>query len=198
MKVSEKDVLYGDADVMDLLEYIVGEQGAASVREFAGIRPLRSLVFSGEELSRLNGMTSKRAAMLVAAIRLGREDTVTPPIKCSGPDDSFKLLQDMQHLQQEEMRVVLLNTRCEVLRIVKVAMGASNACGVRLADVFRPAIAANAVRIVLAHNHPSGNPDPSADDFKFTELAKRAGRELGIDVVDHIVIAANGWRQAVQ
>ena len=148
MKVTEKAVLYGEADVMGNLEYLLGEQGAASVREFAGVRPLRSLVFSGEELSRLKGMTSKRAALLIAAIRVGREDTVTPPIKCSGPDDSFKLLQDMQHLQQEEMRVVLLNTRCEVLRIVKVAMGASNACGVRLADVFRPAIAANAVRIV--------------------------------------------------
>jgi DNA repair protein RadC len=105
------------------------------------------------------------------------------------PDDVAALLApEMEMLMQEQLRVVLLDTRNRVLDVVLVYQGNVNSTIVRMAEVFREAIIACAPNIVLAHNHPSGDPSPSPEDAALTKQAVEAGQLLGIEVLDHIVI----------
>ena len=105
------------------------------------------------------------------------------------PDDIAAYLgAEMAGLDQEQLRVVLLDTRNDVLGIHLVYQGGLNATVIRLADCFREAVRENAAAIVLVHNHPSGNPAPSAADVELTRSAAQAGELLGIALLDHVVI----------
>jgi DNA repair protein RadC len=98
----------------------------------------------------------------------------------------------MGALENEELRVMLLNTRNEVLRVVTAVKGSANGASVRISELFREAIRENAVAIVLLHNHPSGDPSPSPQDISLTRAAVEAGKNLDIDVLDHLVIGGQG------
>ena len=105
------------------------------------------------------------------------------------PEDVAALLApEMEMLTQEQLRVVLLDTRNRVLDVVLVYQGNVNSTIVRMAEVFREAIVVCAPNIVLVHNHPSGDPSPSSEDTELTKQAIEAGQLLGIEVLDHIVI----------
>ena len=106
-----------------------------------------------------------------------------------GPLDLVAYLgPEMAALPQEQLRVVLLDTKNRVLGITLVYQGGLNSLVVRLADVFREPVARGAAAIILVHNHPSGVPTPSPEDVRMTEEAIRAGELLGIDVLDHLVV----------
>jgi DNA repair protein RadC len=102
-----------------------------------------------------------------------------------------RLIIDMSHLEREELRVVLLNTKNVVLRVVTVYQGNVSASLVRVGELFRVAVRLNAAGVVLIHNHPSGDPTPSPDDLHLTAEALGAGRLLDIDLLDHIVIGGS-------
>ncbi len=105
------------------------------------------------------------------------------------PDDVAALLApEMELLTQEQLRVVLLDTRNRVLDVLMIYQGNVNSTVVRMAEVFREAIVVCAPTVVLVHNHPSGDPSPSPEDAMLTKQAVEAGRLLGIEVLDHIVI----------
>ncbi len=105
------------------------------------------------------------------------------------PEDVVTLLApEMELLTQEQLRVVLLDTRNRVLDTVMIYQGNVNATPVRMAEVFRDAIIACAPNVVLVHNHPSGDPSPSPEDAALTRQAVEAAQLLGIEVLDHIVI----------
>ncbi len=105
------------------------------------------------------------------------------------PDDVAALLSpEMELLMQEQLRVVLLDTRNRVLDVLMIYQGNVNSTMVRMAEVFREAIVVCAPNIVLVHNHPSGDPSPSPEDAALTRQAVEAGRLFGIEVLDHIVI----------
>ena len=107
-----------------------------------------------------------------------------------GPLDLVSYLgPEMADLAQEQLRVVLLDSKNQVLGITLVYQGGINSLVVRLADLFREAVARGAAAIILVHNHPSGNATPSPEDVRMTEEAVRAGELLGIDVLDHLVVA---------
>jgi DNA repair protein RadC len=89
---------------------------------------------------------------------------------------------------QEQLRVVLLTTKNAVIDTPLVVQGDGNTAAVRMADIFRPAIAAGAVAIILSHNHPSGDPTPSPNDVNLTREAVGAGALLGIEVIDHVIV----------
>jgi DNA repair protein RadC len=109
-------------------------------------------------------------------------------VRC--PQDVFDLLApEMEALPQEQLRVVLLDTRNRVLDVVMVYQGSVNTAAVaRMAELFRDAVIANAPNVILAHNHPSGDPTPSPDDVKLTKDAAQAGQLLSIDLLDHVII----------
>jgi len=109
-------------------------------------------------------------------------------VRC--PEDIADLLApEMEALPQEQLRVVLLDTRNRVLDEVMIYQGSVHTAAVaRMAELFRDAVIANAPNIVLVHNHPSGDPSPSPEDVKLTKDAAQAAQLLSIDILDHVII----------
>jgi DNA repair protein RadC len=145
-----------------------------------------------QELARVPGVGPVRAARLSAALELGRRAVVDWPTgrwSIRGPRDlADRLIADLGHLTREELRVVLLDTRNGVLAMPTVYVGNVSAALVRIAELFRDAVRLHAARLILVHNHPSGDPTPSPDDLHMTAEAVAAGRLLDIAVLDHLVI----------
>ena len=113
-----------------------------------------------------------------------------PPsfIRVTGPEDIARLLQpEMELLQQEELRLLVLDTKHQVLAQTTLYRGSVKASPARVAEVFREAIRRNASAVALAHNHPSGDPAPSRVDTEFTADIVEAGELLDVRVLDHIV-----------
>lgn len=107
----------------------------------------------------------------------------------SSPGDAANLLMsEMMFLEQEHLRLILLDTRNRVLSMPTLYVGSLNSSVVRVGELFRAAIRENAAALIVAHNHPSGDPSPSPEDVNVTRQLVRAGKLLDIDVLDHIVI----------
>ena len=145
------------------------------------------------EICSLKGISEAKACQLMAAFELGRRFVSLHPedraiINC--PEDVANLLSaEMGLLAQEHLRVVLLDTKNHVSGVSEIYIGNVNSSVVRPAEVFRPAIRDNSVSIIVVHNHPSGDPTPSPEDVSITEQLKKSGDLLGIDVLDHIILA---------
>ncbi len=103
------------------------------------------------------------------------------------------VLYEMQALEQEHLRVLLLDRRNKVLEVVEVYRGSVNSSQVRVGEVFKEAIRKNASGIIVVHNHPSGDPTPSPDDVAVTRAIVQAGKLLDVDVLDHLVIGQGRW-----
>ena len=99
---------------------------------------------------------------------------------------------ELADLAQEQLRVVLLDTRNRVIGVELVYQGGINATSIRIADCFREAVAKGAAAVVLMHNHPSGDPSPSPQDVRLTQEVARVGELLGIELLDHVVIGRQG------
>jgi DNA repair protein RadC len=99
----------------------------------------------------------------------------------------------MRHLEREELRVLLLNTKNVVTAASIVYAGNLAGSSVRVAEVFRLAVRRQAAAIVVVHNHPSGDPTPSGEDLRITAELAEAGRLLDVELLDHVVVAADGW-----
>ena len=149
------------------------------------------------ELEALPGVGAAKAAQLTAAFELGRRlmaDWPTGRWTIRSPHDvADRLLLQMGRLEREELRVVLLNTKNVVLRVVTVYQGNVSSSLVRVGELFRDAVRLNATGVILVHNHPSGDPTPSPDDLHLTAEALAAGRLLDIDVLDHLVVGHDAW-----
>lgn len=104
-----------------------------------------------------------------------------------------RLTLDMADLEQEQLRVIVLDTKNHVVRVVTVYQGNVNSAQVRIGELFRDAVRLCAPHVIIVHNHPSGDPTPSPDDLHLTSEAIAAGRLLDISVLDHIVIGRDGW-----
>ncbi len=164
--------------------------GQRLLQTFGGLSGLHRVPF--EELCAQRGVGAAKAAQIKAAIELGRrlnqkgEDT-RPVI--SDPESAAELISyEMSALEQEHLRVLLLNTRNRLLDICEIYRGSVNSAQVRVAEVFRDAVRRNATAIIVAHNHPSGDPTPSPDDIALTRSLIQAGKLLGIEVIDHLII----------
>ena len=108
------------------------------------------------------------------------------------PKDAADLIQyEMVGLPQENLWVLLLDTRNRVLKIEKLYKGSLNSSTVRVGELFKSALTNNAASIILAHNHPSGDPTPSPEDVALTRAASQAGHLLDVELLDHIVIGQN-------
>jgi DNA repair protein RadC len=137
------------------------------------------------------------AARLVAAVELGRRAASAWPAagwRIRAPADlAERLLPAMGHLDQEELRSVLLNTKNSVTGMVTVYAGNLAGSSVRVGEVFREAVRRQSAALVVVHNHPSGDPSPSAEDLRITRELAEAGRLLDIELLDHLVIGHGRW-----
>jgi DNA repair protein RadC len=135
---------------------------------------------------------------LAAALELGRRmEAELPPerLRMRGPEDVVRLFAPrLRHLAHEEFHVVSLNTRHRVLGTHLVSRGLVDASLVHPREVFAPALELRASAVILVHNHPSGDPDPSPEDRRVTEQMAEAGEVLGVRVLDHVVVGDPGWR----
>jgi len=147
------------------------------------------------ELVHTPGIGAARAAQLVAAFEIGRRSAAPPRDgrwTIRAPRDVCdRLAPEMARLEREELRVLLLNAKNNVLRPVTVYQGNVSAAVVRVAELFRDAIRIHAANLIIVHNHPSGDPEPSPDDLHLTAEAIAAGRLLDICVLDHVILAGD-------
>lgn len=145
-----------------------------------------------EELVGIRGVGPAKTAQIKAAVELGKRLASStrwerPVIK--SPADVFHLVgEDMRYLDREHFNVILLNTKNHVLGVENVSIGSLNASLVHPRELFKKAILKSAAGIILVHNHPSGDPQPSQEDKQVTCRMAKAGEIIGIEVLDHIVI----------
>jgi DNA repair protein RadC len=146
------------------------------------------------DLTRFHGFGDAKACEIKACLELARRLSLEQPedrFVITSPEDVGRLLGfEMAALDQEQLRVVLLNTKNVVQRVVTVYQGSVNAAQLRVGEVFKEAIRQNCPAIVIAHNHPSGDPTPSPEDVAVTAELVRAGKLLDVSVFDHIIIGA--------
>jgi len=177
----------------------VGVMGETSVQvgqrllqTFGGIAGLHRASFA--ELSNQKGVKLAKAAQIKAAIELGRrllQESPEEKPSVHSPAEAAELVQyEMSALEQEELRVLLLDTRNHLVHIETVYRGSVNSSQVRVAEVFKAAIRRNAPNLIVIHNHPSGDPTPSPDDIAITRLIAQAGEILDVKLLDHIIIGS--------
>jgi len=153
--------------------------------EESGVAYLTDCSF--EELSEVKGVGQAKSCTLLAAVELGKRITQKPKnkgvcIMCS-QDIADYFMASMRYLKNEHFKVMLLNTKNEVIAVNTVAIGNINSAIVDPREVFRPAIKRGAASVVLVHNHPSGSPEPSQADVDLTKRLAGSGLILGIKVM---------------
>jgi DNA repair protein RadC len=169
------------------------------LRELGGLHGLVRADFA--EMKQVGGVGAARGAQIVAALELGRRTLLrrTDRPRLNTPLDLARhLLPQYGSLPVEHFGIVMLDTRHHVLRVKIVSIGSLDTTVVHPREVFREAAAAQAAAIVLFHNHPSGDPTPSKDDLLLTSRMLRAGEVMGIDVVDHLILADHCYYSLVE
>ncbi len=164
------------------------------IAEFGGLAGLSRAGYG--ELSGQRGLSDAKVCQVLAALELGKRVVTLSPaerpqVSCA-QDAASLVAPDLQALDQESLVVLLLNTRNHVLLKRTIYVGTVNSSAVRPAEVLRPAIRENAPSIIVAHNHPSGDPTPSPEDVAVTRDLVAAGKLMDIDVLDHLVIGSGG------
>jgi DNA repair protein RadC len=164
--------------------------GQRLIKEFHNLTGLHRASF--EELCSQSGIGPAKAAQIKAAIELGRrmglEDPEERPAIHSPGDAGAMVQYEMSALEQEELWVMLLDTRNRLVHIEKLYRGSLNSSMVRVGEVFKGVIRRNLASIIVLHNHPSGDPTPSPDDIALTRAIVSAGKLLDIEVLDHLVV----------
>lgn len=174
-----------------------GTQGVSAVdlardllHDLGGIAGLRHV--RHDQLRGRRGLGTAKASQLLAAVELGRRfaDAALRQRKAiQSPEDVAELLRyEIGGQEQENLMVVLLDTRNQLLGTEKVYMGSLNTSVIRIGEIFRGAVRANAAALIVAHNHPSGDPSPSPEDVAVTRAIVEAGRLLDVEVLDHLIL----------
>jgi DNA repair protein RadC len=179
-----------DLAVKDLIALTLKESTATELlAKFPSARELSEA--TTEELIKVKGLGQSKARQILAGIELGKRLYATPPtelvyIRC--PQDVFDLLKDMQLLDREHFKCINLSTKNCILEIDTVSIGSLNSSPVHPRELFKMPIKRSAAAIIIAHNHPSGDPSPSKEDLEVTKRLVDAGKLLGIELFDHIII----------
>ncbi len=150
-----------------------------------------------EELLDVNGIGTQKALLLKSILELGIRIVSAPRDETpalTSPTDVLRLLSPrMEYLDRENFIAVLLNTKNRVISVETVSIGSLNSSIVHPREIFKNAVRLSAASVILAHNHPSGDPTPSREDLEITKRLAEAGKLIGIEVLDHIVIGVNAF-----
>lgn len=150
-----------------------------------------------EELMALEGIGPVKAIELHASLELGKRCYQTEPIKhgqiLSSQDIGERLTEELKELSQEKFLVLCLNSKNEIIKKKVIFIGSLNRSLAHPREIFKVAVACSAASIIVAHNHPSGNPTPSKADHEITERFAECGDLMGIQLVDHIVVGSKGY-----
>jgi DNA repair protein RadC len=163
--------------------------------KFGSIRAISEATI--EELSQIKGVGTAKAAQLKACFELGKRQELETEhdfddYDVKNPQTAVKAIRaGIKDKSKEHFKLIILNTRNKITAINDVSTGTLNASLVHPREVFREAIKKSASSVILVHNHPSGDPEPSEEDLKITRRLVEAGRIIGIEVLDHIIIGKN-------
>lgn len=152
---------------------------------------------SPQEIATVHGVGLAKAATIVAAVELGRRLSTKAAQKLEkieGPEDVARYASPLlRYEQKEHFLVMLLDVRNRVLAMPTVSIGSLTASVAHPREIFREAIRYSAANLILIHNHPSGDPTPSREDIQITKQMMKAGEIMGIPVLDHVIIAGDGF-----
>lgn len=175
-------------DVLAVAQRLLAERG--------GLRGLAGSDLA--TLAEMHGLGPAKATTIAAAFELGRRaalETGGVQVAVTSPVEIVRLLQpEMELLQQEELRLLILDTKHHVIASPMLYRGTVAAAPGRVAEVFREAVRRGAAKVAVVHNHPSGDPAPSRDDIVFTRELVEAGRLMDVEVIDHVVIGQGPGR----
>lgn len=162
--------------------------------EAEGVNFLRNA--SIEELKNIHGVGRVKAIQLKAlgeiSVRLASKKIVSK-VKIITPEDAARcVMADMQDLKQEVIKTILLDNQNQIIRIVTNAIGTLNAISLEPREIFKEPVKSNSPKIILVHNHPSGDITPSNKDIEFTTRMCNVGKVLGVEILDHIIIGGYG------
>ncbi len=147
---------------------------------------------SAEEIQQKFGLTKMQATSVLASVELGKRIALLPtqkPFRVASPSDAARyFMNSMRYENHERFVVMLLNTKNHLIRVLQIAEGSLSSAVVHPREVFAPAIIHHAAAIIVAHNHPTGDPQPSCEDRQLTKSLKNTGEIFGIPLQDHIVI----------
>lgn len=175
-------------NVIDMSNRLIAEYGLDKLMEC-----------SLKELEKIKGIGKTKAMQILAIAEIQKRinQSKTPVKKISCAKDVFNLMhEELKDKKEEHFYVLLLNNQNNVIKKELISKGILDSTIIHPREVFRPAIKHSAARIILVHNHPSGNPEPSDEDLDITEKLMSAGNELGIKVLDHVIVTREkhwGW-----
>lgn len=186
---------------MELLAFAVSKSddevdrwlGVSREMMLAGRKLRKFADLSSDELERTFDLDQDTARRLVAMFTLGRKVGVAGKGELeietiTDPQDVADLLDDLRHERQEHFVAIYLDSKSVILRVATIHIGTANASIVGLREIFREAVREGAVSLIVAHNHPSGDPEPSTEDIEVTAKIKEAGQLLDIQLLDHVII----------
>jgi DNA repair protein RadC len=181
---------------VELLAALIGgprqvETAEALLKQYKTLHAIRQ-VRADDLAQNVHGLGRPTAARLVAALELARRATLESAEERlsihSAADAAALVMYEMAVLEQEELRVILMDTRMRLMAVEGIYRASINQAQVRVAEVFKTAIRRNAVNLIVVHNHPSGDPTPSPDDVAITRALVESGKLLDVTVVDHLII----------
>jgi len=201
----ERLIKFGEQalSVQELLQLILGRGVAGEsvaitaqklLSRFGGLQRLAEA--SIEELSSIKGIGPAKATQIKAVFEIGRRfSTQIPPYRSkelTNPEKAHRLIKSkLTDYAREHFYIIILNSRN--YSIAEISVGSLNASIVHPREVFSEAVKNKAAAVIFAHNHPSGDPEPSEDDLAITKRLIKSGKILGIEIIDHIIITKNGF-----
>lgn len=194
-----KNFNYEEMSNQELLSIVIRERQGENIAEalFCEFNSLPSLLVDSDiqELLKIKGIGPLRAKQIKAIFELSKRlygNEHTNPIKIKTPSDVANLMMpDMRFLKKEYFKIILLDTKSNVIAVEVVSVGNINSSIVHPREVYNPAVKKSAFSLIAAHNHPSGDPSPSNEDINITRRLVESGKLLGIEFLDHIIIGDN-------
>lgn len=162
---------------------------------FGGLHEVRNA--SLEELRQVHGVGYVKAVDIQATLELGKRLNMAKQPKDgrvrSSADLAYSLMEELRGKHQEHLLCLYLNTKNEIIKKETLFIGSLNQSIAHPREIFRGAVRYSAARLIIAHNHPSGNPKPSENDLLFTERLKECGEMMGIELLDHLIIGSERY-----
>ena len=183
------------AVIKDLLHGVVNEESIGYILQHYPTMQLLSNL-TEPELMAIPGITRAKAKGLVTAFRLGRacyDDDSGDALYIKSPQDAYKYCRHMGLLEEEHFVVLPMTTKNRIIAHFEVSRGSLNSTIVHPREVFAHAVRVKAASIICVHNHPSGLPEPSREDVDVSGRLKDAGRIIGIELMDHVVIGGSNY-----
>ncbi len=165
------------------------------LKEFKSLKNLNQA--SLEELLKIKGVGLAKGSKILAALELGKRlfsADFFRKVVISKPQDVVEILSsEMRYLDKEYFKAIILNIKNEVIKIVNISIGSLSSSIVHPRELYKEVIKANGASVIVVHNHPSGDPTPSEEDVNISKRLFRAGEILGIELLDHIILAEKGF-----